>query len=110
MIADRSDPNYGICETAKQTLLSESDTNDKQLKIIEFTLALDVAHINFYIANDGVIMPLADNKRQDNIPLSIIRNTFPEWKVVGIDARTLAKGGGGVYCITQQVPKIILIG
>ncbi len=78
MIADRSDPNYGICETAKQTLLSESDTNDKQLKIVEFTLALDVAHINFYIADDGVIMPLADNKRQDNIPLSIIRNTFPE--------------------------------
>lgn len=110
MTADQSDPNYGICETAKQTLLSESDANGKQSKIIEFTLALDVAHINFYIANDGVIVPLADDKRQDDTPLSIIRNTFPERKVVSISARTLARGSGGVHCITQQVPKTISIG
>lgn len=49
MTADQFDPNYRICETAKQTLLSESDANGKQLYIIGFTLALDVAHINFYI-------------------------------------------------------------
>ncbi len=77
MTADRSDPNYGICETAKQTLLSESDANGKQLNIIEFTLALGIAHVNFYIANDGVVMPMVDDKRHDDTPLSIIRNTFP---------------------------------
>lgn len=55
-------------------------------------------------------MPLADDKRQDGTPLSIIRNTFPERKVVGISARTLAKGGGSVHCIAQQVPKTISIG
>ena len=110
MTTDRSDPNYGLCETAKQTLLSESDANGKQLNTIEFTLALDVAHINFYIANDSVIVPLADDKRQGGTPLSIIRNTFPERKVVGISARALAKGGGGVHCITQQVPTTISIG
>ncbi len=110
MTADQSDSNYGICETAKQTLLSESDANGKQLSIIELPLELDVTHINFYIANDGVIVPLADDKRQDDTPLSIIRNTFPERKVVGISARALAKGGGGVHCITQQVPKTISIG
>ncbi len=109
MTADQSDPNHGICETAKQALLSESHANGKQLNIIEFTLTLDVAHINFYIANDGVMMPLADDKRKDGTPLSIIRNTFPERKVVGISARALAKGGGGVHCITQQVPKTISI-
>ncbi|TDJ67248.1 MAG: hypothetical protein E2O37_00985 [Proteobacteria bacterium] len=30
--------------------------------------------------------------------------------MVGISARALAKGGGGVHCITQQVPKTISIG
>jgi agmatine deiminase len=29
---------------------------------------------------------------------------YPGREVVGIDGRTLALGGGGIHCITQQVP------
>jgi agmatine deiminase len=29
---------------------------------------------------------------------------LPEREVVGVQASTIASGGGGVHCITQQVP------
>jgi agmatine deiminase len=103
---DRSDPNYRICQNAKKRLLSETDAQGRPLDIIELPLAWDVAHINFYIANNVVVVPIAGKKRQDEEAMSIIRNAFPERKVVGVSGKILAKGGGGVHCITQQVPQI----
>ncbi|MGK7876309.1 MAG: agmatine/peptidylarginine deiminase [Xenococcaceae cyanobacterium] len=102
---DRSTPNYQICQDAKAKLLSASDAKGRKLEIIELPLALDVAHINFYIANDSIIVPIADDTSQDDTPISIIRDAFPERQVVGVSGRILAQGGGGVHCITQQVPK-----
>ncbi|MDJ0900617.1 MAG: agmatine deiminase family protein [Xenococcus sp. MO_188.B8] len=103
---DLSDPNYQICQDAKAKLLSESDSKERKLEIIELPLAYDVAHINFYIANGCVIVPIANDPTQDDAPLSIIRNAFSDRKVIGVSGEILAKGGGGVHCITQQVPMI----
>lgn len=104
--SDRSDPNYQICQAAKQKLLAETDAKGRQLEIIELPLARDVSHINFYIANDCVVVPIANDDSQDKIPMSIIRDAFPERKVVGVRGNTLAQGGGGIHCITQQVPQV----
>ena len=109
---DLSDPNYQICQDAKAKLLTESDAQGRKLEIIELPLAYDVAHINFYIANDCVIVPIANDPTQDDAALSIIRNAFSDQprlvlrdrKVVGVSGEIFAQGGGGVHCITQQVP------
>ena len=101
---DTSDPNYKICQDAKARLLSQSDAKGRKLEIIELPLATDVSHINFYIANDSVIVPIAEDPKQDDTPMSIIRNAFPQREVVGVSGAILAEGGGGVHCITQQVP------
>ena len=34
------------------------------------------------------------------------RDAFPKHRVVPVTGRTIAKGGGGVHCITQQVPAV----
>jgi len=65
-----------------------------------------VAHIGFYIVNGGVIVPLAGDREQDDEPLAILRDVFPDREVVGVSGQTLAEGGGSVHCITQQVPKV----
>ena len=102
---DRSDPNYQICQNAKQVLQTAVDAKGRKLKIIELPLAWDVSHINFYLANNSVIVPIA-NDPQDDTPMAIIRDTFPNRQVVGVSGKILARGGGGVHCITQQVPLI----
>ncbi|NEP29925.1 agmatine deiminase family protein, partial [Moorena sp. SIO3I6] len=60
--------------------------------------------MNFYIANNAVIVPVAGDSSQDDAPLAILREVFPGRKVVGVNSLMLAEGGGGVHCITQQVP------
>lgn len=103
---ERSDPNYAICRDARRRLLDAIDAKGRSLEIIDLPLAENALHMGFYIANDCVIVPVANRRVEDDAPLAILRDLFPERKVVGVSGRTLALGGGSVHCITQQVPKV----
>ena len=40
-----------------------------------------------------------------NTPLGILQDLHPKHRVVGVVANTLGQAGGGIHCITQQVPE-----
>lgn len=101
---DRNDENYAITRDTKRRLRGERDAKGRSLEIIELPLQDDVLHINLYICNGGVIVPTADDPRQDDAPMAILREIFPDRQVDGVTDRVIAGGGGGVHCITQQVP------
>ena len=103
---DTSDPNHQICLDAKRRLQATTDAKGRKLEIIELPLGDDVAHINFYFTNEGIIVPVANDPSQDDAPLGILREVFPEREVVPVNGNVLAAGGGGVHCITQQVPVV----
>jgi agmatine deiminase len=63
----------------------------------------ELSYSNFYLANDAVIVPVMGDAR-DDAALQTLRATFPEREVVGVPGETIAFGGGGPHCITQQVP------
>jgi agmatine deiminase len=65
---------------------------------------LAASYANFYIANTRVVMPLLD-ERHDDEAAAILRERFSGREVVGVPAREILLGGGNVHCITQQVPK-----
>lgn len=64
---------------------------------------LAASYVNFYLANSRLILPLLD-ERHDNEAAEILERCFPEREVVGVPAREILLGGGNVHCITQQVP------
>jgi agmatine deiminase len=64
---------------------------------------LAASYVNFYLGNDRVVMPLLD-ERHDEEAATILAGCFPEREVVGVPAREILLGGGNVHCITQQVP------
>lgn len=65
-----------------------------------------VPYLNFYIVNGGVIVPVCGHAADDDM-LALIAEWFPGRQVVGLDVgEILAHGGGGIHCITQQVPAI----
>ncbi|WP_330181612.1 agmatine deiminase family protein [Nocardia sp. NBC_01503] len=62
-----------------------------------------VAYANFYIANGGVIVPIGGHEL-DAAALATLARAFPDREVVGVPGNIVAYGGGGVHCITQQIP------
>jgi agmatine deiminase len=66
---------------------------------------LAASYVNFYLGNDRVVMPLLD-ERHDEEAAAILADCFPGREVVGVPAREILLGGGNVHCITQQVPAV----
>jgi agmatine deiminase len=62
-----------------------------------------VSHMNFYVCNGAVIVPVA-GAETDEAALATIGEAYPGREVVGVPGAVLAYGGGGPHCITQQVP------
>lgn len=63
-----------------------------------------VPYLNFYVGNGFVLVPVCGHAADDEM-LAMIAAHFPRREVVGLDVGTvLALGGGGIHCITQQVP------
>jgi agmatine deiminase len=62
-----------------------------------------VPYLNFYVANGLVVVPVVGDESDDDA-LALIADHYPGREVVGVPGAVLAHGGGGVHCITQQVP------
>ena len=103
-ITDKGDPNFKILADARRRLEAATDAKGRKFEIIDLPLAEEVGQMNFYVCNGAVIVPVSGDKRQDDAPLGILREVFAERKVVPVPGVILAKGGGGVHCITQQIP------
>jgi agmatine deiminase len=104
---DEADPNFGPAQENVRR------ARDAGLAVEELELLprvrwdgppTVVPYTNFYVCNGAVIVPVADPET-DEEALRRIGALYPGREVVAVDGTTLAKGGGGVHCITQQVPR-----
>ncbi len=109
---DPNNPNYRLMAENIEVLRSERDAAGRKIEVTDLPYfpyydldgsQLMVSYANFYIANGGVVVPVAKHP-QDAEALSILKSAFPDHDVVGVSGRILSYGGGGVHCITQQVP------
>jgi agmatine deiminase len=110
---DRGDENY---EPLQDNLarLREMKINNREVdiitlpmprKIVREGLRLPASYANFYIANSCLLVPrFADPA--DEPALSILRNLFPDRRVIGVDCRELIWGLGAFHCLTQQQPAV----
>jgi agmatine deiminase len=107
--APPGDPNHDNAQENAQILRAAG------LDITEFDLLprlrresgedVVVPYVNFYTCNRAAIVPLAQlDPDMDEEALLRLRELMPGREVVGVPGRVLALGGGGVHCITQQVP------
>lgn len=65
-----------------------------------------VPYLNFYIGNGFVVVPTCGHPADDEM-LGLIGSQCPRREVIGLDVgEILAVGGGGIHCITQQIPAL----
>ncbi|MFD3559848.1 agmatine/peptidylarginine deiminase [Streptomyces sp. NPDC058686] len=109
---DPEHPDYARMRANRAVLEATPDAMGRTLEIVDLPQSafvevagepVEVGYLNFYVANGGVVVPVA-GLPQDAQALEVIAQACPGRKVVGVTARVIAHGGGGVHCITQQVP------
>ncbi|MCD8201352.1 MAG: agmatine deiminase family protein [Clostridia bacterium] len=64
---------------------------------------LAASYVNFYVCNSAVIVPRFGDEN-DDVAADIIGGCFPGKKIAGVLARDLLVGGGGIHCLTMQIP------
>ena len=102
---DPADPDRERGRDNMERLRQVSDAKGRAFEVIPFQTrpAGVVPYLNVYLANGGVIAPIAD-RSEDEQALEQIAKLFPDREVVPVPGNCLCYGGGGPHCITQQVP------
>jgi agmatine deiminase len=62
-----------------------------------------LSYLNLYVCNGAVVVPEAGGPHDEDARERIAA-VFPGREAIGVPALTIAFGGGGPHCITQQVP------
>ena len=65
-----------------------------------------VPYVNYYVGNGFVVVPACGHPADDDM-VAIIGEQYPGREVLALNVGAiLALGGGGIHCITQQVPAV----
>jgi agmatine deiminase len=63
-----------------------------------------VPYLNYYVGNGFVLVPTCGHPADADM-LAVIADQYPGRETVGLEVgAVLAAGGGGIHCITQQLP------
>jgi agmatine deiminase len=101
-----ANPNHAIARANRATLEAAGIAVTVVPVLPYATVAgirVPVPYVNLAPVNGAVVVPTTGHAA-DRDALALIGDAFPGREVVAVPGETLAYGGGGVHCITQQVP------
>lgn len=110
---DKEDANYQTLQENLALLNAATDACGRTLQVytVEQPPAtflgeerLTLSYINFYLANNGIVMPAFGHEQHDKTAFNLFTELFPDRQITQIDALDVFAGGGGIHCITQQQP------
>jgi len=129
---DPNDPQYEISNDALTILKNSTDASGRKFKVTKLVnppplyytneeirsfsveteehmriegSRLAASYVNFYIANEAIIVPGFGVHESDLKAVQTLQGLFPGRRVVQIASREILLGGGNIHCITQQLPK-----
>ena len=109
---DPTHPDHEVSSELLATLGGSTDAAGTPLRIIEVPAPVtthveddivDWSYINHYVCNGAVIMCAFDDPN-DDVAAALLADAYPGRQIVRVDARAIFECGGGIHCITQQVP------
>ena len=109
---DRSDPRFEILRENRRALELATDARGRSFEILPIGEAARSAeigqrycrsYVNFYIVNGAVIAP-AYQLPSDAGVAAVLGSAFPDREIVMLPIGSIAIGGGGFHCVTQQQP------
>lgn len=118
---DPADANYAAINANLEILRSATDARGRSFEVIKVPqppaaynevtgTRLGLSHLNFYLANGGVILPAFGEGKSDAHARAIFCEVFADLDVVQVESRALLYAGGNIHCITQQQPATLAAG
>ncbi|MCP4981200.1 MAG: agmatine deiminase family protein [Gammaproteobacteria bacterium] len=112
-VRDKFNPNYDLLQDNLRKLKSARDAKGRQLDVVEMDIlpylppmngkSLVAPYVNAYLVNNGIVAPRVD-PRLDDLGYKILEQAFPGRRIVPAPALYQGDAGGGIACLTQQVP------
>jgi agmatine deiminase len=113
--ADESERDWLRTNVDRRCACGARDARGEAIEVVEIPVLpyaeiggerVAVPYLNFYVGNGVVVVPVCGHAADVEM-LAIIAEQFAEREVIGLDVgAVLAYGGGGIHCITQQVPGV----
>jgi agmatine deiminase len=110
---DRDEPDWLRLDVNRRVATGWRDAQDVELDVVEVPVLAfverdgeraAVPYLNYYVGNGFVVVPTCGHPADADM-IAIIAEQYPGRDVFGLDiGGILAMGGGGIHCITQQVP------
>lgn len=77
-------------------------SDDAKARLADERLA--ASYVNAYVGNGVVVAPRFGHADADAKAAAVLAEAYPGREVVGVDAREVLLGGGGIHCITLGEP------
>jgi agmatine deiminase len=113
-VSDPTSRDHERMSANREALAGARDARGRGIELIEIDVLPttevrgrpgSVPYLNYYVANGAVFVPVVgDDADRDADALARIGAAYPGREIVPVPGATLAEGGGGPHCITQQVP------
>jgi agmatine deiminase len=113
MATSTDDPNREVLRSLWAELGGQRDARGRTLELVavpspgrvedEHGRVMPASHLNFYIANHTVVVPVY-RTAYDDAATRAVGAMFPGRRVEAIDALPILRGGGAFHCISQQQP------
>jgi agmatine deiminase len=110
---DPDEPDYERMSANRRWIEGALDAAGRPIDVIEVPVLpfaeiggdrVPVPYLNYYLGNGFVLVPVCGHDADDDM-CDIIGEQYPDREVVPLEVGAiLAYGGGGIHCITQQVP------
>lgn len=111
---DMNDTHYESLLKMKEELMALKNKNGESFHLLELPLPnpildpidghrLPATYTNYLIVNDIVFVPVYLQKSKDDIACGVIRDAFPNHKIVPVDCTTFIRQHGSLHCATMQI-------
>jgi agmatine deiminase len=107
-------PMTDIYNKTKDVLSTATDAKDRPFEIIDLPEAgiglknpdpdRCLSYVNYLLVNGAVIIPRFGYRQADKRAKEIFQGLFPDRKIVPVFLEEIAWSGGGIHCVTQEIP------
>ena len=113
---DSNHPDYQSLKAMEEQLKTLRTSEGKQYNLVALPMPdamtyddeiLPATYANFVILNGAVLCPTYGQPEKDREAIEILSSSFPDRRVVGIDASVIVRQHGSLHCLTMQYPDVI---